>query len=138
MRGVHIIALIGVAVACQGAMAFAQAQFPALSGLERGEWELKERGNDSSARRLCIGDASQLLQPLHAGRQCKHYVLENTAQRAAVTYDCAQAGQGRTQVRVETARLVQIDSQGVSGGSPFAMVMEGRRVGACRTAALAR
>jgi hypothetical protein len=51
-----------------------------------------------------------------------------------VTYDCAQAGQGRTALRVETARLVQIDSQGVSGGTPFAMTLEARRVGACKTA----
>ena len=138
MRGVFALSLIGVVVACPAAAVVAQMQFSALSGLERGEWELKERGNETLARRLCIGDPGQLLQPLHAGRQCKRYVLENTARRAAVTYDCAQAGQGRTQVRVETARLVQIDSQGVSGGAPFDIAMEGRRVGACKGSALGR
>ncbi len=112
--------------------------FDALTGLERGDWELKERGGTGAPRHICIGNAEQLLQPLHADRQCKRFVLENSPQRAAITYDCAQAGQGRTALRVETARLVQIDSQGVSGGTPFAVTMEGRRVGACRLSALNR
>jgi len=133
MRKALILSIVGVAVACPVAV-IAQANFNALTGLERGEWELKERGSASAPRRLCIGDASQLLQPQHPGRQCKRFVLVNSPEQVAVTYDCAQAGQGRTAVRVETARLVQIDSQGVSGGTPFAMTLEGRRVGACKIA----
>jgi hypothetical protein len=138
MRRLVVLSLIGIVVACPAAVVFAQSQFPALSGLEHGEWELKERGSEAAPRRLCIGDPGQLLQPFHVDRQCRRYVLENGALRAAVTYDCAQAGQGRTQVRVETSRLVQIESQGISGGAPFSVTLEGRRVGACKTAALAR
>ena len=98
---------------------------------------MKETGGSGTSRRLCLGDASMLLQPHHPGRQCKRVVLTNNAQHIAVTYDCAQAGQGRTALRVETARLVQIDSQGVSGGAPFAMTLEGRRVGACKPTTMA-
>lgn len=128
--------LIGLAIACPAAAVVAQSvDFDALSSLERGEWELKERNSAAQPRRLCIGDPVQLLQPHHIGRACKRFVLENGAQQVAVTYDCAHAGQGRTAVRVETARLVQIDSQGVSGGAPFAMTLEGRRVGACKAIA---
>lgn len=139
MRKALFLSAIGVAAACPAVAVVAQqAGFGALSGLEQGEWELKERGSVNTPRRVCIGDASQLLQPQHPGQQCKRFVLENSEQQVSVTYDCAQAGQGRTAVRIETARLVQIDSQGVSGGSPFAMTMEGRKVGACKSAALRR
>lgn len=133
-RNAVFLSVLGVALACPAAMVVAQSGFGALSGLEHGEWELKERGSAATPRRLCLGDAAQLLQPQHPGRQCKRFVLENSAQQVAVTYDCAQAGQGRTALRVETARLVQIDSQGVSGGAPFAMALEGRRIGACKMA----
>jgi len=110
----------------------------ALDRLERGEWELRERGAGGAVRRLCIGDPLQLLQPRHPGQMCRRFVLEDAADRVSVTYDCAHAGQGRTALRVETARLVQIDSQGVSGGAPFAMMIEGRRVGACGPTAMRR
>lgn len=130
---------MALGLACPAGAAVAQADdYGALTALERGEWELVERGAAGTARRICLGDPAQLLQPRHPGRQCKRFVLENSARRVAVTYDCAHAGQGRTALRVETGRLVQIDSQGVSDGSPFAMAIEGRRVGACRTTALQR
>ncbi len=110
----------------------------ALSMLERGEWQLLERGASAAPRRMCVTDVQQLLQPEHPGQQCKRFVVENSPKQMTVTYDCADAGQGRTAVRVETSRLVQISTQGVSGGSPFSRTIEGRRVGACTSAALAR
>jgi len=103
----------------------------ALGRLEPGAWELRERGAGGAVQRMCIGDPQQLLQPRHPGQMCRRFVLEDQADHVSVTYDCAQSGRGRTALRVETARLVQIDSQGVSGGAPFAMMIEGRRVGAC-------
>ncbi len=121
--------------------ASAPAQAPGMGALalvERGEWELHELGATTPNRRMCVTDARQLLQPEHPGEQCKRFIVENSAQHMTVTYDCAGAGQGRTAVRVETARLVQIRTQGVSGGSPFSRTIEGRRVGACKSAALAR
>lgn len=130
---------IALGLACPASAAVAQANsYGALTALERGEWELVERDAAGTARRVCLGDPAQLLQPRHPTRQCKRFVLENSARRVAITYDCAHAGQGRTALRVETGRLVQIDSQGVSDGTPFAMTIEGRRVGACQATALQR
>lgn len=134
-----LLSWMAVGLACPAGNAVAQAaDYSALTALERGEWELVERGHNGSARRVCLGDPAQLLQPRHPGRQCKRFVVENGARRLAITYDCAHAGQGRTTLRVETGRLVQIESQGVSGGSPFAMMIEGRRVGACGATASRR
>jgi hypothetical protein len=121
-----------------GAGAEAPAQAPAptvLASLETGLWEFKELSVASQPTRLCVTDVRQLLQPLQPTPVCKQFTAENDGDHAAVAYDCAARGQGRTSLRVETARLVQIDSQGVAGGRPFAARYEARRVGAC-TAAL--
>lgn len=115
-----------------GAEAPAQAPVPtALAPLEPGLWEFKEVGGTSPSSRLCVTDVRQLLQPLQPTPVCKQFTSENTGDHAAVAYDCAARGQGRTSLRVETARLVQIDSQGISGGRPFAVRYEARRIGAC-------
>lgn len=126
--------MVGAAAAMMIAMAASAANAPpptALRALETGEWELRERGTDGEARKLCVTDARLLLQVRHARNSCKSFVVSDTARAVTVTYDCATAGNGRTALRVETARLVQIDSQGVADGAPFAFAMEGRRIGAC-------
>ncbi|WP_028056137.1 DUF3617 domain-containing protein [Sphingobium bisphenolivorans] len=99
-------------------------------GLEPGEWELRERG--AEARRLCLSDLRQLLQVRHMSRNCKSFTVSDTPNRVVVTYDCGGAGSGRTDLRVETSRLVQVQSQGIADGGPFDFAAEGRWVGACR------
>ena len=42
-----------------------------------------------------------------------------------VNYSCPGAGRGRTTIRFETPRLVQIDSQGLDHGAPFALARGG-------------
>jgi len=107
----------------------------ALRGLEKGQWELRERGAEARkapAKRICISDPAQLLQVKHdRARNCRRFVVSDTGNHAIVTYDCNGAGSGRTDLRVETPRLVQIDAQGVADGAPFAMSIEGRRTGDC-------
>jgi len=106
-----------------------------LKGLEPGEWELRERGAEadrSGPRRLCLADLRQFIQIRHARNSCKRLTIEDAPNRLSVSYDCAGAGGGRTDLRIETSRLVQIRSQGVAEGSPFSFVLEGRRLGACR------
>jgi hypothetical protein len=49
-----------------------------------------------------------------------------------VHYTCPGAGYGRTQIRLESAQLVQVDSQGIAQGFPFDFTAEARRVGSCR------
>ncbi|HZV19063.1 MAG TPA: hypothetical protein VFF84_10285 [Sphingobium sp.] len=129
---------IALGTVCAPGAVAQTGDYGALGLLERGEWQLVERGAAGATRRICLGDPAQLLQPRHPGRQCKRFLLENSTRRVAITYDCAHAGQGRTALHVETGRLIQIDAQGVSDGTPFAMSIEGRRVGACQATALGR
>jgi len=83
--------------------------------------------------RVCVRDLRDLLQVRHSGQNCSRYVLEDAPARTSVTYSCPRTGHGRTEIRIETSRLIQIDSQGVEGGFPFALRLEGRRTGACTT-----
>ncbi len=129
LRALSIAAAIAMTAGAGAALAPPMA---ALQKLETGEWELRPRGDGSAVRKLCVADPRQLLQVQHAGNSCKRYVVSDTANAVVVTYDCAAAGNGRTTLRVETARLVQIQSQGVADSAPFSFAMEGRRVGACR------
>lgn len=103
----------------------------ALRTLETGEWELRGRGEGAETRKLCISDLRQLLQVQHGKALCRSFIISDGAQAVSVTYDCAAAGNGRTDLRVETNKLVQIRTQGVAQGAPFAFDTEGRRVGAC-------
>jgi hypothetical protein len=103
----------------------------ALRALETGEWELRGRGDGAETRKLCVTDLRQLLQLRHGQALCRSFTISDSAHGVTVSYDCAAAGNGRTDLRVETARLVQIQSQGVADGAPFAFAAEGRRIGAC-------
>lgn len=106
----------------------------ALRQLEAGQWELRERGAKQAAppQRVCVGDPAQLLQVKHGNGGCSRFVVADTNDHAVVTYQCNGRGNGRTDLRVETPRLIQIDSQGVADGAPFAVSLEGRRTGDCR------
>lgn len=108
---------------------------PPLKGLEPGEWELRERpeeGGKGDISRICLADLRQLIQLRHARNNCKRLTVDESAKRLSVSYDCAGTGGGRTDMRIETPRLVQIRSQGIADGAPFSFSMEGRRIGACR------
>ncbi len=133
MKPIAGLRLCGAAAALMmaGWAGAAQAPLAALRGVELGQWELRERASDDEPRRICLSHASQLLQLRHFNQSCKRFVVSDSARAATVTYDCAGGGSGRSDVRVETPRLVQIRSQGIAGGAPFSYDVEGRHVGAC-------
>ena len=119
-------------VATPGFTQAAQAPtLTALSVVESGQWELKSRGIAMEKQLICVSDARVLLQPRHSGSACTRFIITNDSRVATVQYSCPGMGSGRTMLRVETPRLVQIDSQGISGLEPFAVKLEGRRVGEC-------
>ena len=107
--------------------------FTALQPLESGMWQLDSPGRP--AQFLCVTDPTVLFQIVHAGRACSRFVIANEATRATVHYSCNAAGWGRTTIRVETARLVQIQTQGIKQNRPFEFKVEARRVGGCQAAA---
>lgn len=110
------------------------AQAPSLAmldRLEKGSWQLRERGSDKVMQTLCLGDARRMIQVYHPRSGCSRYVIEDTPNSVTVHYTCPGAGHGRTTIRAETNRLVQIDTQGIAEGRPFSQAIEGRRIGGC-------
>lgn len=104
----------------------------ALQPLERGLWELRERGSRGELiRRVCVGDPSQLLVVRQSAGHCRLFVVSDRPERLTVTFQCGGSGTGRTDLRVETPRLVQLETQGVYQGAPYALSLEGRRIGPC-------
>ncbi len=135
-RKMHRTLSITAFLAALAAPAFSQpANAPtlvALNTLEPGLWQLRS-SDGGPPRSMCVSDPKALLQIQHLGVACNRFVISNDAKQSSVHYTCPGAGHGRTTVRVETPRLIQIDSQGVSRNEPFAMLLEGRRVGNCTT-----
>jgi hypothetical protein len=110
------------------------AQAPSLvmlDGLEKGSWQLRERGNDGVLQTVCVGDARRMIQIQHPRANCSRYIIEDTPKSVTVHYTCPGAGHGRTSIRSETNRLVQIDTQGIADGKPFSQAIEARRAGPC-------
>ncbi len=103
----------------------------ALQVIQPGQWALRSRSDPAQSRALCLGDPALLLQLRHGTAACTRFVVTNDPRGATVQYRCPGAGNGRTTIKVETPRLIQIDSQGIANNEPFMVEFEGRRVGEC-------
>lgn len=102
-----------------------------LDRLESGQWELRMRDKSGNVDSICLHNGRQLIQLRHPARNCHRLIVMDTDTDVIVQYTCPGSGYGRTHIRRETDRLVQLDSQGIANGSPFAFASEARRVGDC-------
>ena len=113
-----------------GAGLAAQSAF-SLQTLEKGQWTLRDKeAGFKPVQRICLGDARKLVRPRHAALDCQVTRLSGNAREAVFNYSCNGA-RGSTTIRRETDRLVQIRSQGLDHGAPFALDYEARRTGTC-------
>ncbi len=135
VKSAKLMRMAAVFVAAAAAFAVpASAQRPALAmldQLESGRWELRLRDGSGAIEQLCLRDGRRLIQLRHPADMCERMVVNDSASDVTVQYTCRGRGYGRTHIRRETGRLVQIDSQGIASGLPFAFVAEARRVGEC-------
>lgn len=132
VRKMKFLAIVATALAVPALSEPASAPtLAALNILESGQWQLRSRTDPGENRSVCLGDSHTLLQIRHRNATCSRFVIANDPRSATVHYTCPGAGHGRTTVRVETPRLIQIDSQGIASNEPFALTLEGRRIGAC-------
>lgn len=102
-----------------------------LDQLDKGSWELRVRNNGRQTERVCLNNGRRLIQLRHPETPCDRFVVEDGPSAVTVQYTCRGKGYGRTEIRRETSRLVQIQSQGIAGGLPFEFSAEARRVGDC-------
>ena len=133
--GRAIAGVIFVALLAAAAPSPAAPRRPALSALDSlqpGMWRLRMLGGSTEApRELCISDMRMLMQLHHGNAACAMFVIANEARRSTLQYSCPGKGWGRTSVRLDTATVVQIDTQGIAANAPFAFVAEARRIGDC-------
>ncbi|MFM5915924.1 MAG: DUF3617 domain-containing protein [Novosphingobium sp.] len=100
-----------------------------LDQLDAGKWELHAR--DGQPQQVCIASGRRLIQLRHPEAQCNTFVIEDSPSQVVVQYTCPGRGYGRTEIRRETNRLIQLQSQGVVDGYPFEVSGEARRIGSC-------
>ncbi len=101
-----------------------------LGGLSKGEWTIKHR-DGSADRKICVRSGEELIQLRHTQGGCNRFVVEDRANRVTVQYTCPGDGYGRTDIRKETASLIQLESRGIASGLPFQIAAEARRTGSC-------
>lgn len=123
------LGLAGLVAVAAPVFAFTVPKLEALARLEPGRWQLREP--DGAERSICLADPAALFRLEHEGVACEEEVLASESGAATVEYTCSGRGFGRTSIRVETARLARIDTQGLADGRPFAYRVEARKVGAC-------
>lgn len=108
-----------------------EPEIPLLARLEAGRWELRGASNISIAS-ICLGERHLLIQPQHGSAACARSLVSSDATSVTVRYTCPGNGFGQSTIRLETTRLVQIESQGVHKGVPFSLRGEARRIAPCR------
>lgn len=106
------------------------AELGMLDTLTKGEWTLRVR-DDGSQQRVCVRDGRELIQLRHKQAGCSRFVVRDDAEEVVVQYTCRGNGYGRTSIRRESNGLVQIQSQGIIYGAPFAIAGEARHSGPC-------
>ncbi|HQE00855.1 MAG TPA: hypothetical protein PK484_13860 [Novosphingobium sp.] len=102
-----------------------------LDRLDTGRWEMRLRDPGSPTERLCVPNGRRFIQLRHPQSNCERFIVQDGPNEVTVQYTCRGKGYGRTHIRRETSRLVQIESQGIADGLPFEFSAEARRVGDC-------
>ena len=129
VRAIGVPMLLGTCLI--GGAAIAQGvQLAMLDRIEPGLWELKIREGGRSER-LCLDDGRRLIQLRHPQAACRQFVVEDATSAVTVSYTCTGQGTGRTRLRFESPRLIQLESSGIANKLPFDVVAEARRVGSC-------
>lgn len=107
------------------------AQPAALALVQPGQWNLRSAEDPAENRSMCVRDARMLLQIRHGAAQCSRFVISNEARQTIVHYSCPGNGHGRTTLQVDSASVIRLETQGIIDKQPFALMLEGRRVGEC-------
>ncbi len=126
-------------LALLGAAGSPQLQLFNTGGFTPGQWKITPLDEDSKMRNAS-GENQCLMAPdmiVHAGHKaasaaCEHTVIEDTPDRAIVTYICKGSGYGRTDIRRDAAGIFVVESQGIAGKDPFEMRGEFKRTGDCK------
>lgn len=124
------IAGAAVAAVLSGAAAVHAAELAMLGSLDKGGWTLRIR-EDGSQQRICVRTGQEFIQLRHRQPGCSQFVVQDGPSEVVVQYTCRGNGYGRTSIRREGNGLIQVQSQGIVDGAPFAISAEARHTGSC-------
>lgn len=127
-----IVLSFAASAALTGAVWAQSAQLAMLDKLERGSWSLTYRDEYPETGKICLAAGRELIQLRHSHLRCRSTVIDDTPHEVTIQYTCPGAGYGRTHIRRESDRLIQIDTQGIENNLPFAFSAEARWAGACQ------
>ena len=102
-----------------------------LDQLAPGRWEVRLRDASRRTYPICIDTGRKFIQLRHEALTCDRLVVDDRPDLVTVQYTCRGRGYGRTTIRRETSRLVQIETQGIADGLPFEFAAEARHAGTC-------
>jgi hypothetical protein len=102
-----------------------------LDQIESGRWEIRLRDGSRRSYPICVNNGRKLIQLRHEALSCERLIVDDQPDSVTVQYTCRGRGYGRTSIRRETNRLVQIETQGIAEGLPFDFAAEARRIGDC-------
>lgn len=136
-RGVstHIFLAFLGSLTVLGASAHAadqQGRFAAQAAITPGKWTVQVR--DGATRTLCIPDALPLIQLAHPQSGCRRLMIVDRRDSATIQYSCPAAGWGRTSIRIDSPRRVEIDTQGIVQNQPYAYQASAHYTGYCTAA----
>jgi hypothetical protein len=121
--GVAAAAAVGIVLSGAASPSFfAQMNLPGL-------WEIDRNGFEP--RRLCLASSQELAQLEHVNARCSRTVIHDSRSEAVVHYTCRGGDFGQSRMTMLTPRSIRIETQGISGGSPFHYTFQARRVGSC-------
>ena len=106
-----------------------------FDGFRAGMWQLTPRdsaGSPGTFAPQCLASADRLIHTGHSSADgtCGHTVVEDSVDRATVTYVCKGQGYGRTSLRRDGDGFV-VDAQGIDGRDPYELRGDYKRVGDC-------
>lgn len=111
-------------------LALTAAVRPAIfSQTSGGLWEVSRANGDR--RSVCVPDPAVLAQYEHLRANCARDVVRDQLRRAEIHYTCTGGAFGQSTVDLITPRALRIETQGISGNSPFHYVLQARRLGNC-------
>ena len=123
--------LAGILVVTAAALALGGAAPVALQGVAGGKWEVSRSASGHGAVGMCVADPAALAQFEHRGKACTRVVLSDRGNQTVIHYTCPAGDFGRTKLTVITPRSLRLETQGISGGLPFAYQLHARRAGDC-------
>ena len=123
---------IGAALALAGTAGLAAAATPAVLAKSRpGMWQLEGIEGSKVPARMCIANLADLARLQHPGRKCSQRLLKESESSATFSYQCSGSDFGQTRLDWVTSQSFRVHTQGISGGLPFAYLVQARRLGEC-------